>query len=91
MYVTTYSNSFPSKNYSYTYCSTVIAIVVTVLVSLTPIMLKSSDMLLQSGSTPLHAAANAWSSDEQVMETLIKAGADVNATDKVCYYIILVS
>ena len=81
---------FLQKNYSYTYYSTVIAIVVTVLVSLTPIMLKSSDMLLQSGSTPLHAAANAWRSDEQLMETLIKAGADVNATDKVCYYIIIV-
>ena len=67
-----------------------IAIVVTVLVSLTLIMLKSPDMLLQSGSTPLHAAANACSSDEQVMETLIKAGVDVNATDKVCYYIIIV-
>ena len=90
MYITTYSNSFPSKKYSYTYYSTVIAIVVTMLVSLTSIMLKSSDMLLQSGSTPLHAAAKTWSSDEQVMKTLIKAGADVNVTDKVCYYSIIV-
>ena len=81
---------FLQKNYSYTYYSAVIAIVVTALVSLTPIMLKSSDMLLQSGSTPLHAAANTWSSGEQVKETLIKAGADVNATDKVIYYSIIV-
>ena len=58
--------------------------------SLTPIMLKSSDILLQSGSTPLHAAATSWNSDKQVIEILVKAGADVNATDAVSYYSIIV-
>ena len=58
--------------------------------SLTPIMLKSSDILLQSGSTPLHAAATSWRSDIQVIEILLKAGADVNATSKVTYYSIIV-
>ena len=52
---------------------------------LTPIMLKSSDILLQSGSTPLHAAAS-HRGNEQVIEILIKAGANVKATDKVSYY-----
>ena len=51
------------------------------------ICVKSSDIFLQSGSTPLHAAAAAglvWS-NKQVIDILIKAGADVNATDKVSY------
>ena len=52
---------------------------------------KLYDILLQSGRTPLHAAAVAavktsFRSNEQVIEVLIKAGADVNATDKVSYY-----
>ena len=51
-------------------------------------MLKSSDILLQSGSTPLHAASRRG--NEQVIETLIKAGADVNATDEVSFYSIMV-
>ena len=56
---------------------------------------KSSDILLQSGSTPLHEAAVAaaktleWD-NEHVIEILIKAGANVNATDKVSYYSIIV-
>ena len=55
---------------------------------------KSSNILLQSGSTPLHAAAIAaaesWCSNTQVIKILIKAGADVNATDAVSYYSIIV-
>ena len=51
---------------------------------------KKSNIILQSGSTPLHAAAKSWSSDKQAIEILIKAGADVNATDKVTYYGIVV-
>ena len=62
--------------------------------SLRPIMFISSNILLQSGSTPLHAAAIAAAksmfSNAQVIEILIKAGADVNATDKVSYYSIIV-
>ena len=50
---------------------------------------ESSNILLQSGSTPLHAAASHRGS-EQVIEALIKAGADVNATDTVSYYSIIV-
>ena len=54
---------------------------------------KLSDILLQSGRTPLHAAAVAavkpWRSKEQIIEILIKAGAVVNATDKVNYYKII--
>ena len=43
--------------------------------------------ILQSGRTPLHAvAASFWIDKERVVEELIKAGADVNATDKVSYY-----
>ena len=53
--------------------------------SLTPIMSKSSNIFLQSGSTPLHAAAS-WSNNEPVIEILIKAGANVKATGKVSYY-----
>ena len=55
-----------------------------------------SDILLQSGSTPLHAAAVAAAKEilfldnEQVIKILVKAGADVNATDKVSYYSIIV-
>ena len=45
--------------------------------------------LIQSGSTPLHAAAS-HSGKKQVIEILIKQGADVNATDKVSYYTIIV-
>ena len=55
---------------------------------------KSSNILLQSGSTPLHAAAVAVNTlgrdSEQVIEILINAGADVNATDEVSYYSIIV-
>ena len=63
--------------------------------SLTPIMSKSSNILLQSGNTPIHAAAVAVATvfergSEQVIKTLIKAGADVNATDTVSYYSIIV-
>ena len=50
---------------------------------------KSSDIFLQSGSTPLHTAAS-QRDNEQVTETLIEAGADVNATDAVSYYSIIV-
>ena len=46
---------------------------------------RSFDIFLQSGSTPLHAAAALWSGNKQVIDILIKAGADVNATDKVSY------
>ena len=53
------------------------------------ICVKSSDIFLQSGSTPLHAAAS-QRGNEQVIKTLIKAGADVNATDAVSYYRIIV-
>ena len=52
------------------------------------ICVKSSDIFLQSGSTPLHAvaaAAGLWRGNKQVIDILIKAGADVNATDKVSY------
>ena len=61
--------------------------------SLRPIMFISSNILLQSGSTPLHAVAVATAfqrGSEQVIETLIKAGAEVNATDAVSYYSIIV-
>ena len=56
---------------------------------------KASNILLQLGSTPLHAAAVAAGEtlgrgSERVIETLINAGADVNATDKVSYYSIIV-
>ena len=52
---------------------------------------KSSDIFLQSGSTPLHAAVEAsWWGNKQVIEILIKAGADFSATDKVSYYSIIV-
>ena len=52
---------------------------------------KSSDIFLKSGSAPLHAAAAAfWWDNGQVIEILIKAGADVNATDEVSYYSIIV-
>ena len=44
----------------------------------------SSHCILQSHKTPLHAASQFF--NEQVVETLIKAGAGVNATDKVSYY-----
>ena len=37
---------------------------------------------LQSGRTPLHGAALGWR-NEQVVKTLIDAGADVNMVDKV--------
>ena len=48
---------------------------------------SSSYCILQSGRTPLHkAAASPWWSNKQVVETLIEAGADVNATNKVSYY-----
>ena len=50
---------------------------------------KSSDIFLQSGSTPLHAAAS-QRGNEQVTQSLIKAGADVNATDEVSYCSIIV-
>ena len=46
---------------------------------------KSSDIYLQSGSTPLHAAAALWWGNKQVIEILIKAGGDVNATDEVSF------
>ena len=46
---------------------------------------KSFDLFLQSGSTPLHAAASQWG-NKQVIEILIKARADVKATDEVSYY-----
>ena len=50
------------------------------------IYVKSSYIFLQSGSTPLHAAAaGVWRSNKQVIDILIKAGADVNATNKVSY------
>ena len=39
--------------------------------------------ILQSGKTPLHDASQR--SNEQVVKTLIKAGADVNTTDEVSY------
>ena len=39
--------------------------------------------ILQSGKTPLHDASQ-WS-NEQVIKTLIKAGADVNTADEVSY------
>ena len=43
--------------------------------------------ILQSGRTPLHAvAASLLIKNEQVVNALIKAGAYVNATDKVSYY-----
>ena len=47
---------------------------------------KSFNILLQSGSTPLHAAAASYRSNTQVIKMLIKAGADINATDEVSYY-----
>ena len=63
--------------------------------SLTPIMFKSSNILLQLGSTPLHVAAEAVVTalergNERVIEILVKAGANVNATDTVSYYSIIV-
>ena len=39
----------------------------------------------QSGETPLHKAASKQN-DEQVLQTLIKAGADLNFVDKVSYH-----
>ena len=50
----------------------------------------SSHIILQSGSTPLHAAAASWWHIEPIIEILIKAGADVKATDEVSYYSIIV-
>ena len=51
---------------------------------------KSSNIILQSGSTPLHAVAETLGrGSEQAIDILIKAGADVNATDKVSYYSII--
>ena len=51
------------------------------------VTVKSSNYcILQSGRTPLHEAALSWRSNKQVVETLIEAGVDVNATDKVSYY-----
>ena len=44
----------------------------------------SSYCILQLRRTPLHAALEG--NNEQDVETLIKAGAGVNATDKVSYY-----
>ena len=63
--------------------------------SLTPIVFKSFNILLQLGSTPLHAAAVAVGTalgrgNERVIETLIRTGANVNATDEVSYYSIIV-
>ena len=56
--------------------------------------IKSSCILLQSGNTPLHVAAAAAETsgrdNEQVVEILIKAGADVHATNKVSYYSFIV-
>ena len=63
--------------------------------SLTPIMLYHL-IFLQSGSTPLHKAAMAAEPlrgnrqvNKEGVEILIKAGADVNVTDKVSYYSII--
>ena len=43
--------------------------------------------ILQSGRTSLHAVAALFQIyNERVVEELIKAGADVIATDKVSYY-----
>ena len=43
--------------------------------------------ILKSSRTPLHVvAASLFIENEQVVNTLIKAGADVNTTDKVSYY-----
>ena len=40
--------------------------------------------ILKSGRTPLHAvAASLFIENEQVVNTLIKAGADINTTDEV--------
>ena len=40
--------------------------------------------ILKLGRTPLHAvAASLFIENEQVLNTLIKAGADVNTTDEV--------
>lgn len=47
---------------------------------------NSCTIILQSGSTPLHKAVKSMSSNEQVVEMLIKAGADVNVVNKVNYY-----
>ena len=41
---------------------------------------------VQSGSTPLHAAAASYRSNTKVIKMLKKAGADVHATDEVSYY-----
>ena len=46
---------------------------------------SSSYYILQSGRTPLHAAVTSRQNNEQLVETLIKAGTNVNATDKVSY------
>ena len=43
---------------------------------------------LQSGRSTLHAAAASRWSNKQVVESLIKAGADVNSMDQVsCYQV----
>ena len=99
MSVATYSNSYLSKELfinilqdSNSHCSYSVNMIYVTYTN----YVKSSDILLQSGSTPLHAAAAApaasslWGSNEQIIEILIKAGADVNATDEVSYYGIIV-
>ena len=91
MSVATYGTPYPSKElfinilqHSNSHCSySVIMIYVTY-----HNYVKSSEILLQSGSTPLHAASR-WC-NKQVIEILIKAGADVNADDVVSYYSIIV-
>ena len=42
-------------------------------------------IVYQSGETPLHKAASK-KSNEQVVEILIKAGADLNIVNEVSYY-----
>ena len=49
---------------------------------------KLSIAFLQSGRTPLQEALIAGRANEHVVETLIKAGADVNFVDSVSYYLI---
>jgi len=40
-------------------------------------------ILLQDGSTALHEAATSMMGNTELVETLIRSGADVNALDKV--------
>ena len=41
-------------------------------------------LFLQMGDTPLHVASQSWHYDSnEVVEALIKGGADVNITNKV--------